>query len=351
MHVFYNHDMIRTTKKICISGIFGCKKWIYIVLSFMLIIPLRAQEVSFTMFKSNPLYLNPALTGDFSGDWRLAGNFRNQWSAASDPFRTATISFDKKVYILDQKFGVGIFMLNDESGTGGLVYNKVYASLSYERAINNNYVKAGLQVGMVFGSFNDWMVWDNSSGSFISPSGEEGLGESTSFPDVNFGLAWKRNINIFEPEAGISLSHLNSPNKSFLGGDYKEGMKITFHSNIKIKLNDKIYLEPAILYITKDKSGNTILGTNIGYKIRNKRIPLRQVYGGAYLRNGLLDDTDAFAVHAGTTIRRIDLGFSYDFNMSDLGGTGGSLGTFELSFIYRSISTVLNSYSIPCERL
>jgi len=40
---------------------------------------------------------------------------------------------------------------------------------------------------------------------------------------------------------------------------------------------------------------------------------------------------------------------SYDINVSGL-SQSTNVSTFEISLIYKSISTVLNSYSIPCER-
>ena len=309
-----------------------------------------AQDINFTMFNSAPLFINPANTGDFRGDWRIAGNYRNQWSATAEPFKTASVSIDKHLYLFKQKMGVGVFALNDNSGISGLNYNKFYGSLAYERVFNNNYFRAGLQAGMAFGSVNDWTVWDNSTGTFTLPSGEQGTGESSSYVDVNFGLTWKRNIGIFEPKAGIALSHINSPTKSFFGGDDKEGLKISFHSNVNIKLNSKIYLEPEILYTTKDKANHTIAGSKVGYNMAGNSSPVKNIWGGLYLRNGVLNGIDALVLHAGTTIHRLDINVSYDYNISDLSRVGGSTGTFELAFIYRTLSTVLNSYSIPCER-
>ncbi len=343
--------MIRATRNIFSLSFNTGKKWlVFFVIPFITLVNIYSQEINFTMFYENPVFMNPALTGDYKGDWRLTGNFRNQWSAASDPFRTASVSFDKRIYLFNQKFGVGLLMLNDESGIGGLTYNKVYVSVSYERVFNNHYIRAGLQGGMVFGSFNSWTVWDDATGSFTAASGEAEDAENVSYPDIHLGLSWKRNIHIFEPEAGVALAHVNSPTKSFYGEDDKEGLKIALHAKIKVKFNDKIYLTPAMYYATKDKSNQSIFGTRLGYQFLNKRLPLKRVYGGVFLRNGIVNGMDALAVNAGITIRRIDLGFNYDFNISDLSGSGGSLGTFELSFMYRSLSTVLNSYSIPCER-
>jgi type IX secretion system PorP/SprF family membrane protein len=312
---------------------------------------LHAQEAQFTMFNNNPLLLNPANTGSFSGDWRVAGNFRNQWAATTSPFRTASVSADAKLYILNQKIGAGLFFLNDESGIGGLTFNKLYASLAYEYRYKENYLTIGLQAGYVFGSINSWTNWNPVTGSFDAPSGEINFSDKISYFDLNAGIRWKRNIGIFEPNAGLAFYHLNRPNKSFFEGDEKEEIQFVFHVDVKTKLNDEFYLLPAILVKGKGSSSQTIAGTNIGYNFLGSRTSVKQIFAGVYVKNGILKELDAISVLAGTTVRRIDIALSYDFSMSNLSKSAGKMmGAFEISFIYNSISTVLNSYSIPCER-
>ncbi len=183
------------------------------------------------------------------------------------------------------------------------------------------------------------------------PSGEDNFSEKTSYFDFNFGLKWKRNIGIFEPNAGISFSHLNKPNTSFFEGDEKESIQFVFHADVKTKLNDKLYLLPTVLLKGKSGPSQTILGTNIGYNLLGNKTSVKQVFGGIYIKNGIVNELDALSVVLGTTVRRLDIGISYDFNMSGLSKSSGKMmGAFEISFIYKSISTVLNSYSIPCER-
>ena len=53
-----------------------------------------AQDPNFSQFFVSPLTLNPALTGKFNGNFRVAGNYRDQWPEISKAFITSTISFD-----------------------------------------------------------------------------------------------------------------------------------------------------------------------------------------------------------------------------------------------------------------
>ena len=58
----------------------------------------RAQDPHFSQFFSSPLTLNPALTGLFDGDFRVAGNYRTQWPTINNAFKTGTASFDFSVF-------------------------------------------------------------------------------------------------------------------------------------------------------------------------------------------------------------------------------------------------------------
>jgi hypothetical protein len=72
----------------------------------------------------SPLTLNPALTGKFNGNFRVAGNYRNQWPEISKAFITSTISFDMpilkgKISELDT-WGVGVMAMTDKTANGVL---------------------------------------------------------------------------------------------------------------------------------------------------------------------------------------------------------------------------------------
>lgn len=311
---------------------------------------ITAQDVHFAQFDYAPLQINPANTGNFHGDWRLAGNFRNQWQGLSTPFRTAALSLEKQVFVLNQRIGVGLNFLNDESGVAGMTYNKIFGSVGYSRIFNNNLIGIGLQAGYVFGNVNSWSIWNDQTGQFDLPSGEPASGDKTSFLDLNFGVLYKRSIHIFEPEAGLALLHLNKPNKSFYESqDSPEDLKTNVYFTLKTKLNDAIYLTPKFFYTVKKGESASIGGLEAGYNILGNRTTVKRIFGGIYLKNSLAGNMDAFAIQAGTTVRRIDIAINYDLTTSELSNSG-NMGAFEIAFIFRSISTVLNSYSIPCER-
>ncbi|MEO9210409.1 MAG: type IX secretion system membrane protein PorP/SprF, partial [Ginsengibacter sp.] len=67
---------------------------IFIFLFLFLSFQLKAQDPHFSQFFASPLTLNPALTGKFDGDLRVAGNYRNQWPTLDNYYRTFSVSVD-----------------------------------------------------------------------------------------------------------------------------------------------------------------------------------------------------------------------------------------------------------------
>jgi len=317
----------------------------------ILILPdtLSAQDAQFSLYQYNPLYLNPANTGNYTGNWRLAANFRNHWINNSEPYRTGSASFDTKVSVIGQSFGLGILFLNDESGVGGLTYNKIYGSIAYGFELLDNHFDIGIQPGYVFVSVNSWYNWDYNSGEFNADNGEISFGETTNYLDLNGGLRWKRRIGRTDLEAGLSLFHLNKPNISFFNGEDKEEILSLLDVTAKIGITEKIYIQPAALVALQSGVTYSSLGTAIGYDHIGKST-VKNIFAGVYVRNGLVNELNTLSITAGASVKRIDLALCYDYTLGTFGEAAGVMGAFEIAIIYRSISTYLNSYTIPCER-
>lgn len=329
----------------------GIIAYAFLLFCLILIIPgsLNAQDVRFSLYQYNPLHINPANTGNFNGNWRLAANFRNHWINNSEPYRTGSASFDTKASIFHQSFGMGVYFLNDESGIGGLTYNKIYGSIAYGFKFLDNYFDIGIQPGFVFASVNSWYNWDYNTGEFNADNGEINFGETASYFDLNGGLRWKRSIGKTDLEAGLSLFHINKPNISFFGGEDKENILSVVDVSARIGLSEKLYLQPAAMIAFQSGITYSSLGTSIGYDLFGKST-VKNIFAGLYVRNGLVDELNTMSVAAGASVKRVDIALCYDYTLGAFGEAAGAMGAFELAIIYRSISTYLNSYSIPCER-
>jgi len=67
------------------------RKFLLAMICCALLKTASAQDPNFSQFFVSPLTLNPALTGKFDGNFRIAGNYRDQWPAISKAFVTSTI--------------------------------------------------------------------------------------------------------------------------------------------------------------------------------------------------------------------------------------------------------------------
>src|SRR5215212_4876410 len=73
------------------------KNAVLIIFSLFIVQVLYGQDPAFSQFFSSPLNINPALTGNINGDWRIISNFRDQWIGPASPYTTGTASYDTKV--------------------------------------------------------------------------------------------------------------------------------------------------------------------------------------------------------------------------------------------------------------
>ncbi|NJO68897.1 MAG: PorP/SprF family type IX secretion system membrane protein [Bacteroidetes bacterium] len=246
--------------------------------------------------------------------------------------------------------------MNDNSGHVALKSTQFVFSGAYHRNINNHLLHGGLQVGFMhrvvdFSDITFPAQWDPSLGQYnpLLSSGAED-GDRLSYLDVGMGFIWQKKYGKLTPEAGFSLYHLNNPKESFYGADTRLPMKIGFSAAVKYDISQSFILQPRVLVLNQAKAKDYIAGSDFGYILAPNASGVRQVNAGVYLRNTLAGNTDAFIIMGGVVFRNFQIGISYDLNISPLKSFTNSRGAFELTLIYRSISTVLNTFTIPCER-
>jgi type IX secretion system PorP/SprF family membrane protein len=318
----------------------------------------KAQDIHFSQFMSAPLALNPAQTGNYACDWRAGLNYRNQWSSIPAPYVTYSAFFDMPVVTGirgSDNLAVGLLLYNDVSGDGNLSNLSVLASAAYHMALGspNHVLSAGLQTGLVqktldvnnlvFGNQFDGVDFNSSIPNF-----EPFTGDNLNNLDLNFGLMYKGRFGEdVSLEAGVAGNHLLTPAESFLeDGDNELGMRITGHTRVIVSLTNNISLLPAVLYQSQSGASEVLLGTDIGYFMRNPNFPAT-IYFGAYLRNG-----DAFIPSLALDYNNFRLGVTYDVNTSSLDVATGGQGGIEISLVYTGciLPVVPENYVLPCPR-
>jgi len=316
-----------------------------------------AQDIHFSQVFNSPLTLSPAETGNFDGDWRVVANFRDQWSSLGVPYRTISASYDRQLYIKKRHISVGIFALNDKSGNIALKNNQVFLSGAYYRVINNHQLSGGLQIGYVMKQIDfDTQTtpddFDPNTGVFIPGFGPSSIAnDKLGYVDINLGLGWKKKIRLFEPQVGLAFHHINHPRESFNDENSRYAMRTTLHASVKTLLKQNIFVKPELIVNSLRGSKDFIMGGEAGFAIPGNQFNIREIQGGFYVRNGLTKTVDAIIFMFGAQVSNLQFQISYDINVSPLNQFTNKRGAFEISIIYKSLSTIIKTFTIPCERI
>jgi type IX secretion system PorP/SprF family membrane protein len=315
-----------------------------------------AQDVHLSQFYTAQLNLNPALGGYYEGEFRIAGNYRSQWAQINKPITTSMIAADRKFYFYSDEIDIGLIVINDQFAGFNMNTNKIFVSGSYQKKINYNEFRFGAQVGMVLKSTDLTTQtfpnqWTYSSGEF-DPSisnGENTLSDSQNFIDVNIGVAWAKQFRNFKPLVGVSLFHVNRPQDTFFDSPTENlKMRQVVHAEAIIDINDKLTIEPKLMYMWTAKAQNTLVGGNVKRHFKTSKV--QNIYGGVLYRDGFGRNNDAIIPVVGLTYNRFDIGVSYDVNISGLSDYSPRKSTLEFSLIYTGPLFSPKNLSIPCDR-
>ncbi len=291
-----------------------------------------SQDVHFTQFYANPIFLNPAYTGA-TFEHRFVANYRNQWPGISKAYSTYAISYDYNMTEINS--GVGIQIMRDRAGTSNLTTTGVMGSYAYYYQVEKfKEVRMGLQLCYInkfydYGklTFNDQLF----TGSSVSNDIENV--PKINYLNINAGALYTTRLLW----AGFALHNINRPNTTLVDGDNRLPMKFSVHGGYKFIISKKgnfleKYFAPAINYHHQNKFDELDLGayyfySPISFGVWYRGLPLKH-YDAGY------PNTDALSFLVGLDIKDYDMriGFSYDVTLSRLASR--SFGAAELSIIY-----------------
>lgn len=312
------------------------------------ILPLKSegQDVAYSQFYANPLYLNPALAGA-SLSPRISMNYRNQWPSLNQAFTTYSVSYDHYIDAISGALGVVAHM--DRVSAGLMSSSSVQVMYSFHlRASRTVSINMAVSGGF-YQKAVDWnsLVFEDPV-SFEMPPQRE----SVFAPDLGFGavLGYK---DIFY--VGAALQHITQPTTTF----YEAGLdklyrKLTFHAggNIHFGTRHKGYsdlpptvtLSPAVVYIHQYQFDQLNVGMNL---------TVYPFVVGVWYRNNI-PGSDAVIALVGFQYKGFQFGYSYDVTISEF--TNATGGAHEISLGYRfkpsklSQKTINRYKEIPCPR-
>ena len=196
-----------------------------------------AQDVQFSQFFANPLYLNPALTGSHSGTYRVMSNYRNQWAGVGGiPFTTFTAGGDIKITLRNQRgsfsggndrVAAGVQFFSDRVGIFDYNTNQISFFGAFHKLLSaevNSYLSAGFQFGFAQRGINyeDLSFQDQFDGvdSFTGATGEPLPANALGYGDLSFGLNFSTQPRKDQGfHLGVAFQHFNEPNVSFFNRD------------------------------------------------------------------------------------------------------------------------------------
>lgn len=289
-----------------------------------------AQDIGFSQFYANPLYLNPGFAGTAVAP-RFALVYRGQWPGLVSAFTTVSASYDQ--YIDALHGGIGAIVMTDRQGDHGALSTHMagvmYAfNFKINRSIN---VSAGLQASLM----NTNLRWDENLRFPDQIDPQMGFSYATGARPPDNTSKWALDFNagavIYGAKwyAGVAAAHLTQPNVAFYSED-RVPMKFTVHGGGLINVAEEKRRQSSL------GLGTPIISPNVVYQFQNGLHYFN--YGlyldwmpflvGVWFRNGI-ENADAFIFQVGIQQDYWKVGYSYDVTVSKLANS--TAGAHEVS--------------------
>lgn len=278
---------------------------------------LRSQDIHFTQFFANKLYLAPSFAGSTLQN-RFSSNYRVQWPGLPKSYVTYCASFDH--YFNNFNSGLGVLAVRDVAGVGR--YGTLFTALQYSYDFQANdfwHIRPGIQFGYIQRSINYSKLilpYQMTDQGVIDPNGTVIFPEKDRVGafDVATSVIIYNSITWF----GTSIDHLMQPNLSIMGDQDNLPLKISLFGGVTIIRKGRL-LKPidetlSFAFLFKNQANYRQLDMGLYWN----KSPL--VFGLWY--RGLppfnSNRGDMFAFLMGIKTQRFSFGYSYDFTISNM---------------------------------
>lgn len=300
---------------------------------------ISAQDIHFSQYDLSPINLNPALTGQFVGDYRFIGNYRTQWSSVTVPYNTFSFGADARNFLPQKNFAGGLQINQDQAGDSRFKTFQAALSGTYLMPVSEDSTQNlsfGLQAGVTNKNIAyDPLYFDAQYDGYAYnaglPTQENFANSSKTYLNLTTGIAYFNQIEKRKSiGAGIALFNLTKPNESFYNeATVKLARRLVVHANAEWKVSDKINVLPSLLYMRQGTYSEFNFGGAAKYILTDFIGLYRTVWFGMYYRN-----KDAGFLTGGMDYDNWKVGLSYDINTSSLVPASRKHGGFELAVIY-----------------
>jgi type IX secretion system PorP/SprF family membrane protein len=313
----------------------------------------QAQDPHFSQFAGAPAAFNPALSGVFSGNYRLAGVYRNQWATirGSVPFRTYATSFDMRFEGNGRFDGIGasLTFLGDKAGTAELSSEQLHFAFSYIKALNyrgNHYLSTAMQAGVAQRSVdqNNFQFGSQYEEGGFNPNlpGEPLATTQVRYADISAGAFWYYAISDRTMYyASLAAFHFNRPGSKFTFGDESSELPMRYYlsAGAQFQLNLSYDLLLTAHYMQQSFFREMVFGGAYRY-VFNPHERGAKTTGSAGVHYRLVGNhsnpinSEALILLVKADINGLTFGLSYDLNLSSLTASTRTHGAVELSMSY-----------------
>jgi type IX secretion system PorP/SprF family membrane protein len=308
-------------------------------LLLIVVMSVKAQDPIFTQYFMVPETINPGFTG-FLETTNTGVLHRTQWPNLD--FRVDTDFGFFNTWREEMNSGFGVTLMNHRENFTNYSFSQANFTYAYRVQLNDDwYFRPAIEAG--FGNksfgFQNLILEDqiNINNATINPTSIDPLRlrEKVNFFDLSAGMLFNNENTWF----GATLKHLNKPNISFSQtGNLPLEMFFSANAGLEFKLADYIdiinlpYETKMLLTTNFMKQGDYSrldLGTGIIFKklffgVTAATNPVKNAGNSHFLTS-----LNAFG---GLQYEHFKFGYSYDFNTSKIGRTGG---VYELSVTYQ----------------
>lgn len=306
--------------------------------------PLLAQDIHQSQFYTTPILMNPAQTGLFNGDFRVAGNFRNQWFVDDlVEYLTFTTQMDMRFYPKKWNakgmWNAGLMINYDRAGDSKLSLGHLGVSVAYTYPVRTNHIlSAGAIIGGAQRRFEQekltwneqWVPWSGHNPDL--PSGEDFSTTSRAFLDLGGGINYRwQKSNRTRIDFGMGAFHLNRPEQKFFDRTANARLPVRINVNLlpSFKIVERADLLMHAQYQNQGPYQELVAGAYGKFYLSTKR-------GNSFslLLGGAFRNADALIPKVALEYNNWYAGFSYDINTSPFKTATRNRGGPEFSLVY-----------------
>lgn len=296
-----------------------------------------AQDVSFSQFYSNPIYLNPAFSGTL-GVPRINLQYRQQWHSLVNAYVSQSLSIDFPVKIL--RGGVGVQFIKDSQADDILItkqFNAIYSAII--NVGEDMQLSGAIQAGVNENSIEwDRLIFSDNLDPYF---GNHGISSESVIADPKYRFFdFASGVILFNDYffSGLALHHLSEPDYNWYNGNMNQNKifrKYTLHSGSRIPVHFKgswrksFDAMPQIAFMKQGRFWQF----NYGFLAN-----LKGFTAGVWLRQDQRFDYESVILLAGYMKKRWHFTYSYDIAISGLAGHSGGTSEFSVGFLLKDFS-------------